>query len=76
MYKRQGPGGADEGIELSERSREVRVPLMLAGEVQAGHTGHEGIEAARERHRRVVAELPPVAMSLTRGDPAIPTEYR
>ena len=29
-----------------------------------------------ERHRRRVAELPAVAMSLTRGDPAIPTEYR
>ena len=76
LFLGDGPGGADEGIELSERSREVLVPLMLAGEVQAGHTGHEGIEAARERHRRVVAELPPVAMSLTRGDPAIPTEYR
>ncbi len=76
LYLGDGPGGADEGAELSERSREVLVPLVRSGEVQAEHIGGEGIEAARERHRRAVAELPPVAMSLTRGDPAIPTEYR
>jgi nicotinate phosphoribosyltransferase len=54
----------------------VLTPLVLAGEVQPGHTGTEGIEAAKARHRRAVSELPHVAMSLTRGDPAIPTEYR
>jgi nicotinate phosphoribosyltransferase len=54
----------------------VLVPLVIDGEVQPGHTGADGIAAARERHRWVVEELPHVAMSLTRGDPAIPTEYR
>ena len=71
-----GPGGRPEGEELGERAREVLVPLVAGGETQAGHTGADGIAAARERHRQRVAELPPVAMSLTRGDPAIPTEYR
>ena len=71
-----GPGGEPEGEALGARAREVPVPLVLAGETQPGHTGRDGIEAAKDRHRRAVAELPPVAMSLTRGDPAIPTEYR
>lgn len=69
-----GPGGESEG-EIAG-ARDVLVPLVLAGELQPGHTGPEGIAAARERHIARVAELPPVAMSLTRGDPAIPTEYR
>ena len=76
IFLGDGPGGEAEGAELGERGREVLKPLVLSGELQSGHTGAEGIAVARERHRRVVAELPPVAMSLTRGDPAIPTEYR
>lgn len=71
-----GPGRAPEGEEFAGSSREILVPLILRGEVQPGHTGSEGIAAARERHRRSVAELPPVAMSLTRGDPSLRTEYR
>ncbi|NLA65144.1 MAG: nicotinate phosphoribosyltransferase [Leucobacter sp.] len=70
-----GPGGASEGADLAAHSREVLVPLVVQGETQPGHTGREGIAAARERHQRVVAELPPIAMSLTRGDPAISTEF-
>ncbi|WP_427868607.1 nicotinate phosphoribosyltransferase [Leucobacter luti] len=69
-----GPGGEEEGAEND--GREVLVPLVLDGAEQPGHTGAEGIAAARERHQLRVKELPPVAMSLTRGDPAIPTEYR
>lgn len=71
-----GPGGEPEGASIGAQAREVLVPLVLAGEIQPQHTGREGILAARERHVRAVAELPPIAMSLTRGDPAIPTEYR
>lgn len=58
-----------------ESAQEVVVPLVIDGAVQPGHTGPEGIAAARERHQRSVAALPPVAMSLTRGDPAVPTVY-
>ena len=76
LFLGDGPGGSAEGTELGEHGREVLVPLVQDGELLPGHTGTDGIAAARERHRRVVAELPPVAMSLTRGDPAIPTEYR
>ena len=76
LFLGDGPGGSAEGAELGEHGREVLVPLVQDGELLPGHTGADGIAAARERHHRVVAELPPVAMSLTRGDPAIPTEYR
>lgn len=76
LFLGDGPGGSAEGAELGEHGREVLVPLVQDGELLPGHTGADGIAAARERHRRVVAELPPVAMSLTRGDPAIPTEHR
>lgn len=76
LFLGDGPGGSSEGEELGPHAREVLTPLVLAGEIQAGHTGAAGIEAAKERHRRTVSELPPVAMSLTRGDPALPTEYR
>ncbi|MEV8337467.1 nicotinate phosphoribosyltransferase [Leucobacter sp. NPDC077196] len=69
-----GPGGTSEGADADGRT--VLQPLVVDGTIQPGHTGHDGIIAARERHRVSVAELPPVAMSLTRGDPAIPTEYR
>ncbi len=71
-----GPGGEPEGEELAGTTREVLAPLVRSGEILAEHAGAEGLAAARERHRARVAELPPVALSLTRGDPAIPTEYR
>ncbi|MBO1901161.1 nicotinate phosphoribosyltransferase [Leucobacter weissii] len=71
-----GPGGEAEGEEFADRSRQLLVPLVVVGETQPGHTGGAGLEAARSRHRAAVAELPPVAMRLRRGDPAIPTEYR
>lgn len=76
IFLGDGPGNASEGDEYAERSREVVVPFVLNGELQPGYTGHDGIAAARERHRLSIEELPHVAMSLTRGDPAIPTEYR
>ncbi|WP_205881334.1 nicotinate phosphoribosyltransferase [Leucobacter viscericola] len=66
-----GNNAAAEAVE----GREILVPLVTNGEVLREHTGTDGIAAARERHRQRVAELPAVAMSLTRGDPAIPTEY-
>ncbi|MBL5973228.1 MAG: nicotinate phosphoribosyltransferase [Candidatus Leucobacter sulfamidivorax] len=81
LFSGDGPGGEPEGGEFEgggagTRAREVLVPLVEGGATRPGHTGTEGIAAARERHRRSIAGLPPMAMSLTRGDPAIPTEYR
>jgi nicotinate phosphoribosyltransferase len=70
------------GIALSERislsppdtgplDRELLVPLVVAGEI----VGREPVGAARERHRAALAELPPYALQLSRGYPAIPTVF-
>jgi putative nicotinate phosphoribosyltransferase len=70
----------DHGIALAERislsppdpgplDRELLVPLVAAGEVMS----RAGVAEARARHREALAELPPWALQLSRGYPAIPT---
>jgi nicotinate phosphoribosyltransferase len=44
---------------------------VVAGEV----VGREPVEAARARHRSALEELPPYALQLSRGYPAIPTVF-
>jgi nicotinate phosphoribosyltransferase len=51
--------------------RVLQVPLMISGEV----VGRESVDAARSRHQDVLAELPPYALQLSRGYPAIPTIF-
>jgi len=51
--------------------RPLLVPLVAGGEL----VGEEPLEAARERHQRVRAELPLDAAKMSRGDPVIPTVY-
>ena len=53
------------------RDRVLQVPLVRDGEV----VGREPLEAARERHLRAVQELPATARQLSRGEPALPTEF-
>jgi nicotinate phosphoribosyltransferase len=71
-----------DGIALAERislvppdigptDRELLVPLVRDGEV----VGREAVSVARERLRTTLAELPPYALQLSRGYPAIPTEF-
>jgi nicotinate phosphoribosyltransferase len=55
----------------SGEQRELLVPLVRKGE----RVHDEPLDAARERHRRAVEELPLDARHLSRGGPAIPTEY-
>ncbi len=72
----------EHGIALSEqvslmppeggpRDRELLVPLVVGGEI----VGREDVSAARARHREALAELPPYALQLSRGYPAIPTVF-
>ncbi len=72
----------EHGTALSERislsppdtgplDRELLVPLVVSGEV----VGREPVAAARERHQAALAELPPYALQLSRGYPAIPTVF-
>ncbi len=79
------------GTALSERislsppeagplDRELLVPLVVDGQIigpsgAEGAEGAEGVEAARARHREALAELPPYALQLSRGYPAIPTIF-
>ena len=58
------PPGPDEG-------RALHVPLVRAGEM----VGEQPLTAAREHHASSLAELPATAYQLSRGEPAIPTEY-
>lgn len=51
--------------------RELLVPLVRRGEI----IGNEPLAAARERHTRARAELPPEAMKMSRGEPVIETVY-
>lgn len=53
--------------------RDLIVPLVVDGRPDPAFVGVEGTRAARAHHARVVAELPPEAMRLSGGDPAIPT---
>jgi putative nicotinate phosphoribosyltransferase len=73
------------GTALSERvslsppepgplDRELLVPLVREGEI-VGPSAATGVEAARARHREALAELPPYALQLSRGYPAIPTVF-
>jgi len=66
--------------------RELLVPLVADGEVVgrsetegvpavSGVSGVFGVEQARARHRESLAELPPYALQLSRGYPAIPTIF-
>ncbi|WP_425547459.1 nicotinate phosphoribosyltransferase [Actinomadura vinacea] len=53
------------------RDRVLHVPLVREGAV----VGRESLERARERHAQSVRELPPTALQLSKGGPAIPTEF-
>ncbi|MDN5797694.1 MAG: nicotinate phosphoribosyltransferase [Intrasporangium sp.] len=51
--------------------RALMTPLVTDGEI----VGAEELTAARDRHAAALAELPPAAMQLSRGEPVIPTLY-
>ncbi len=51
--------------------RELLMPLVKGGEV----VGRESLNAARDRHREAIAELPVESRKLSRGEPAIQTTY-
>jgi len=73
----------DHGTALAERvslippspgrpgDRPLLRELVRAGEI----VGREPVDAARSRHQDALAELPPYALQLSRGYPAIPTEF-
>jgi nicotinate phosphoribosyltransferase len=62
------PGDAGPG---AVRQRALLRPLVRDGEI----VGQEPLDAARERHRAALGELPVHALQLSRGYPAIPTVF-
>lgn len=64
-----GDGGAVDG-------RPLHVDLVRDGVAVARWLGRDGVAEARAHHGAVLAELPPGALRLSRGDAAIPTVYR
>jgi nicotinate phosphoribosyltransferase len=51
--------------------RPLMVPLMRGGDIVA----ESSLDDARKRHAESRAELPPAAVQLSRGEPAIPTVF-
>ena len=62
--------------EPGDSGRDLLVPLVTNGTTDAAAVGRAGTAAARAHHAAAIAELPPAALSLGRGEPAIPTVYR
>ena len=65
----------DEPSTATSGERTLLVPLFEGGSADARYTGPDGVMLAREHHEQAIAELPDDAFRLSRGDPAIPTEY-
>ena len=61
----------DDQPHFGDTGRPLLVPVVREGEVLA----HPDLEAARAHCRQSLAELPPEAMKLSAGDPAIETRY-
>jgi nicotinate phosphoribosyltransferase len=77
---------APDGTALSERislnppdpgprDRELLTLLVSEGAVVGRSDVSAEVLAAREQHRAALAELPPYALQLSRGYPAIPTVF-
>ncbi|GGO15271.1 nicotinate phosphoribosyltransferase [Microbispora rosea subsp. aerata] len=75
-YRRIGDGVATAEVITREPvetdGRPLLAELVRDGEV----VGREPLDAARERHRATLAELPLEAHSLSPGDPAVPTIFK
>ena len=63
--------GSDARSEGDRNGRNLLTQLVKSGEV----VGEEPLQAARDRHQRVRAELPPEALKMSKGEPVIETVY-
>lgn len=65
----------DEPVPEQEHGRRLVHRLIDHGAVDQQALGPEGVRAARERHEAAMAELPLNGIRLSKGAPAIPTEF-
>ncbi len=77
--RRRNPAGVAEvevvGIDQEPADDGNDRPLLRALIRDGEIVGREPLHAARERHRAAVAELPVESRKLSRGEPAIETEF-
>ncbi|MDK7082496.1 nicotinate phosphoribosyltransferase [Pseudoglutamicibacter albus] len=59
--------------DVTDNDRPLQIPLVVDGEIQPGLTGAAGVEAAIERRKASIEEMPGRARQLMRGEPVIPT---
>jgi nicotinate phosphoribosyltransferase len=65
---------SDSGVP-EDAGRPLLVDLITDGDLDRRYVGSHGVALARKQHAASIAELPPDALRLGRGDPAIPTVY-
>ena len=63
--------GSDARSDGDRNGRNLLTQLVKSGEV----VGEEPLQAARDRHQRVRAELPPEALKMSKGEPVVETVY-
>ena len=63
----------DPAYESPAGARALLTTLMENGGPVRSMSPHDTVEAAREHHRKALAEMPASAFSLSSGEPAIPT---
>jgi nicotinate phosphoribosyltransferase len=68
VYVEDPPAGPEAG-------RPLQVELVVDGAIAEDHVGPSAVARAREHHAAAIEELPVEALSLARGEPAIPTRY-
>lgn len=64
--------GVPEPADSASQTRRLVVPLARGGAAEDRWIGAEGVRGAREHRAAAVAELPPGALRLSRGEPALP----
>ena len=64
-------GSATDSFEPDDSDRPLLVPLVRAGEI----VGREPLQVARARHAELRGQLPPVALRLQPGGPALDTVF-
>jgi nicotinate phosphoribosyltransferase len=73
IYVEESP--ADQLLSTRDDERPLHVTLMTDGVADPQFLGLEGTARARKHRALAIAELPPDAQRLSRGDPALRTVY-